>query len=613
MAIEEIDDEDFQAAAPSLESPFGLYSAQDIGEWSMLAPEVGQVIECCLPGSFAMEAGVWASFLVAGKEVDRMGGLVLEVKSLGSAKEAVTTRLSSIFNRKTNYIHACAGQGECHVKSPDEVAFHLTELGLWPAEGYNRWYIGAGGKKMLANRNNLKVLAEGREKDSGDKGGSAKGLGQPLKEKPSAAKVKNPKEAGEKDRGKSPAQGPDYQALRRRLSEVKARHTSGPDLPGGEAEENYGDGRSRGSGLGFAAAPSLTDGRRMPSIMGDLQSMQKAPQGSGSPYFPEMSAASNPVWANLRGGKKDVEGRLAMNAALAAGGGPGGGDPGDKKKKSSKKDKKKKKKKSKKDAKKKKKKKKKKGDGGSGPSSSSSGSGGGSSSSGSDSDGSESESKDYLPPLKRKSEERPGAVFQLLLAKIEEHLAAIGEGGAALSQNFGGTRVLTYFNSLIKGGINPVGRDGRELYLLAVSLDQLRMGQLAQLGDGLAARFLALHQASLDGSWQAARNLEIHTPELVSAAGAQITLAARKHTKLLEKVKGQQRDGGQQQWKGGWNGGWFQQEKGWQDGKGKGKKGNGKQKGKDDPWKKGKGKHQHSNAAWEKAPEGKTKEAEAAS
>lgn len=81
-------------------------------------------------------------------------------------------------------------------------------------------------------------------------------------------------------------------------------------------------------------------------------------------------------------------------------------------------------------------------------------------------------------------------MLKLLIGTVEEHVSAIGEVDSRDRAGLGGTKILTYYNSLIKHGISPVSRDGRELYLLSVSLDQLRQGQLAQLGDGLSARFL---------------------------------------------------------------------------------------------------------------------------
>lgn len=67
-------------------------------------------------------------------------------------------------------------------------------------------------------------------------------------------------------------------------------------------------------------------------------------------------------------------------------------------------------------------------------------------------------------------------MLELLLCQIEEHLNAIGEEAGSNAEGLGGVKVLTYYNSLIRSGISPLSRDGREMYLLAVVIDQLRMG-----------------------------------------------------------------------------------------------------------------------------------------
>ena len=72
----------------------------------------------------------------------------------------------------------------------------------------------------------------------------------------------------------------------------------------------------------------------------------------------------------------------------------------------------------------------------------------------------------------------------------------------------------------------------------------LRLGMLDRVGDGLAARFSSIQQAVLDGHWGAARYLEIHTPEMSTAAGAAMTLAARRHARVIEKARGNE------SWKG---------------------------------------------------------------
>ena len=282
--------------------------------------------------------------------------------------------------------------------------------------------------------------------------------------------------------------------------------------------------------------------------------------------------------------------RAAANLPGAGGGGglpPGGGllsglRGGGKKKK---------KKKKKKDKKKKKRKH------GSafpgGGSSGGGGSGGSSSSSSTSSESSGSSSSDAsadLPPLRRKAERKPGSVLKLLLQQVESQLSELQGADGHDAALLGGTKILTYFHLLVKGnnGVQIGSRDGRELYLISVLLDLLRSGQLERLADGLSARFLALQTACMDGNWVAARHLEIFTPDQSTPGGPGVTLAARKHAKVLEKVKGH--DSRSEQYRGGgWNRNaawqWPRQEENnpSEGGKGKFKKGKGA-KGKGGAW-----------------------------
>ncbi|CAK9104456.1 unnamed protein product [Durusdinium trenchii] len=187
-------------------------------------------------------------------------------------------------------------------------------------------------------------------------------------------------------------------------------------------------------------------------------------------------------------------------------------------------------------------------------------------SSGEDVDSSETDKEDLLPPLKKRSERMEGSALSLLIERIEARLNELsGAGERAFSQQ---------------------SRDGRETYLLANVIDLLRVGRLAKLGDALAARWLAIEQASLDQQWSAARHLELYSPDQTSAAGPAITLAARKFSKTMERVtqpdeargrvrkdKGGKGDGGWQDTEP-----WWKKRKGGKDGK------KGKEKEKADPW-----------------------------
>ena len=123
----------------------------------------------------------------------------------------------------------------------------------------------------------------------------------------------------------------------------------------------------------------------------------------------------------------------------------------------------------------------------------------------------------------------------------------------------------------------------REMFVIATVLDLLRKGQLSQVGDTLAARFFALHQSQLDGNWQAAKHLEIHSMDEATSTTTAVLLQTRRHAKMAAKAQGLDYPGG------GWISGWGRGRLGkggkskWSDGEWKGgqyKGGKGKEKGK---------------------------------
>ena len=193
-------------------------------------------------------------------------------------------------------------------------------------------------------------------------------------------------------------------------------------------------------------------------------------------------------------------------------------------------------------------------------------------SSGGDVDSSETDKEDLLPPLKKSSEKTEGSVLSLLIERIEARLKELSGAGESSDR-----KVVTYWHTLIQSGaFSQQSRDGRETYLLANVIDLLRVGRLAKLGDALAARWLAIEQASLDQQWSAARHLELYSPDQTSAAGQAITLAARKFSKMMERVtqpdddgKGRVRKGKGGKGDGGWHDAepWWKKRKGGKDGK----------------------------------------------
>ena len=146
--------------------------------------------------------------------------------------------------------------------------------------------------------------------------------------------------------------------------------------------------------------------------------------------------------------------------------------------------------------------------------------------------------------------------------------------------------------------MNQQTRDGREMFLIANCVDLLRVGRLGRLGDALAARWFALEQAQLDQNWSAAKHLELYSPEHLTAAGPAITLAARKYSKLMDKVAAAD-DHKPRPWGKGRLGksacGWPQAGP-WQE---KGGKGKGGKRQNDDKWDKW---NKQGRGAWKKQP-----------
>ena len=134
----------------------------------------------------------------------------------------------------------------------------------------------------------------------------------------------------------------------------------------------------------------------------------------------------------------------------------------------------------------------------------------------------------------------------------------------------------------------------------AVVLDLLRQGDIAKVGDTLAARFMAIHQSLVDGSWSTARHLELFPMTEPTAAGSAMILATRRHARMESKALGYvPLTGNAASGKG--RGGKGQRD--WYPSEGKGEKGDGRGKGKG---KKGKNKWSRAEGGakdWEKPKE----------
>ena len=505
------------------------------------------------------------------------------------------------------------------------VAFHLRVLQLDDPVGFQSEYVGATGKKLLKQvlqDHGIQLERDGgaeprdtapEEADRGLEETDKKALAASAKAKSGRERGKG---GGEKIRKRTDAPGPGeedrHAELRKKLDEIRRGRDAGQDTaeadPGLEAPGE----RLEATGV-HEKVKRLSTGRKLPVINADLDDfLRQAREATQTGRGGGMKRPREK--ADLSGIQDSIANQLALQASVTAkgpspprGGAPGAGGTSTKKKK-------------KKKGKKKKKKSKRRahggGNAGGGPGGGSSPSSSSTSSSSRSSRGRspESSSADSLrPPLQRRSRKEAGSVLKLLIKQVEEQLSELqgaDSGGGAL---LGGTKMVSYYHLMIKaGGLQVGGRDGRELFLLANLIDLLRMGKLALLGDGLASRFLAIQQAMIDNHWGAARHLEIYTPEVQTAAGASMTLEARRHARLIEKAQGykNQRGKGDSNYTTNWQKGSSWASNAW-DGygestKGKGKKGKGKAKG---GYGQGKGGGQwRGGSAWESAAKGGERE-----
>ena len=563
---------------------YGLYEASQGWRWSLFCPQKGDVMVVRIPEPLAKDAKTYGAFAVVQRDLWSDGSLMINVKSLGCTDPALNPVMSKRFNRRTGYIHCCHSMEDCQVE--EGAVFHCRTVELADGENFSADYVTVSGKRTLKQvRQDLAPDQYSPE------------ILPAQDDPPAGAEV--PLEGGE-NRGKGgevPGKKENYAALRARLEAVKRGREGGTGDPQQDEKKRKEAEAARGLSAG-GVFPTLSSNLRMAPIdgsfgqvpLGQTHQVGSLPANPGGPNGPIMSP-----WSGMSG-TKDIGSQLMMRAAANYSGGAGGGSlpptAGNVWSSLLQSDKKKKKKKKKKKSGKKKQKKHKKRRGGGG-SSGGGGSGGSSPSSSSDSSGSAEDSMSSdsvnLPPLRRRATKHPGSVLRLLLNQIEAQLSEVQGYEGQASSLLGGTKVLTFFNLLVRGsGVQVQSRDGREMYLIAVLLDLLRSGQLDKVADGLAARFMALQTAVIDGGWQAARHLEIYTPDIAMPGGPSVTLAARKHAKVLEKVQGKDSRSdryGSRAWNRPWGTqSWQRQEEAPQEGgKGKNKKGKGG-KGKSNAW-----------------------------
>lgn len=205
-------------------------------------------------------------------------------------------------------------------------------------------------------------------------------------------------------------------------------------------------------------------------------------------------------------------------------------------------------------------------------------------------------------PLRKKSKTHPGAVLSMLINHIRDQMdqSALTEVGQESNNVTGGIKVMSFFNLFVKTAYPNHLKELREVHHTATVLDILRQGDVAKVGDTLAARFMAIHQSLVDGGWGTARHLELFPMIEPTAAGSAMLLATRKHARMESKAAGYLPLGGGNtsgKGRGGkGRGDWYQSDQKGERGEGKGK---GKNKKGKNRWSKG----DNTGKDWEKTKE----------
>ena len=563
-------------------------------EWAAMSPEAGQILEVDTERTSAsVGAPGWAAFFIVEVANESDGSFLISARFMGAEDKAVKKELSSKFVRGGR-IHLCLSR-PCIESRPLE-ALHVTKVRLWRWESFK--------ETDYLNRN----IAHTVQRWQDELAGRAK---EPRRKDPPALKegegVKPMKKRGErpkKDHGGPPVGSgitPEMkEKLRSKLGDIrrKVRHTAGePGLDGSEPEEGLPVvASSEASSCDYVPTspeehPGLKTGTAMVPTATGVLATAGAPPGKSKKKKDDHGAK-----VTKGATTKSLSGQLIARALAAT----------EKRREQRRKRKKKSKssgssalvsllgkiltkEKSEKDKKSKKKKEKKKKrrtlrDGVIVSCSSTS-----TELSSFDEKTSDSDS-DLEAPMKRKSRDHPGSVLSMLTEHIRDVMeqASLTDLPLELQQVTGGVKVASYFALHVKPHFPGYARELREMFTLAATLDLLRSGDVARVGDSLAARFMAIHQAMLDQGWTTARHMELHNMDEPSSATASIVLASRKHSRLVEKVQGK-----------GWNN-WNQ----WgARGKGKAKgdwSAHGDAKGEKGKGKKGKFKTKQKDAGWER-------------
>lgn len=549
------------------------YSTEEQAEWSAVVPAAGSVLEInLLRTTRAVLEETWAAFFIKEVRNEADGSYVLLCHFIGCEDELEAASFEVAHREGPQLIHLCLST-PCLVVG-DLEGLHTTTARFWEAGTFSASYVPKDFQKKLARwQKELsgsdalpKRRARGPAKPKGD--GGVAGRKKTGEEAPKKASRKRPATAlpdGAKEKLEKK-----LKALRD-LRDKGAGQEKSPNVE--SVSDESGASGSEEDSSGYAPTEPLATGSLLEGVPTQRRRGKDRSRNPRElvPYAgtrePTMKGLSGQLaqkalavedvraQAKRKKKKKKTAGAKALSLLRELILDKASGEKKDKKAKD----------------RKEKRKKKRRLENGVIVSSSSS--------SGGDSDSKEKEEKpnssedDMEAPMRRKSRDSPGSVLSMLT----EHVRSQMEQDSVTEVDkrnkvTGGVKVTSFFNLHIRPSYGQHLKELREMYTLSMTIDLLRKGDLARVGDSLSARFMALHQSLIDQSWSTARHMELFPLEESTAASSALVLASRKHQRLVDKVQGKPSwTPWQAKGKGYPKGDWGQ----WGDGNAKGKKGKG--------------------------------------
>ena len=521
--------------------------------WARLEPEPGQVLEVFMPGTSHPSPGrIWAAFLVKEVRFTAMGTKAIIAKFIGSLDVNLNKELSTQFNRRQGILHLCPSR-PC-IEDIEEISLHVTQVRWWHWGAFDASYITPAIKRQVGKWIDQIAAEELREEGEPtyvEPQAKAAPGPEPLEYTPEVI----PRDTSEKvpdliglppglhPPGEDPEQAK-REDLRRKLRDVRDRVAGGGTADASQRVSWASPLLNTGSALLGQGSIDAQDAKMRPlrsgSIFGTTPALgnQEAARdlithgwkGPGQEILQQAMTVEAMRGRSKRHKKKKKKGAHKLAAALRGvvlgkkkkkkrGGGPGDssgpsssdldpwGVPLPKKRKKT--------------------------DGTMQNSRSDS-------SSSSDSTSVDSKTMELDAPIKKMSKDRPGSVLEMLVTHVADQLsqASMVDVNKATHKITQGVKLTTYFSLHVRAQHPGALRELRELFMLSRALDLVRVGDIPSAGDLLAARFMAIHQSLNDGSWSAARHMEIAPLEDSQSTAPGLLLATRKHTRLFQKLQG---------------------------------------------------------------------------